>query len=329
MGFRDHAFALIVSTSLLPGLQACTKCVGSHDPPGQRPGTTTQRRSTPKGVREQVKGHSIKINDVARRYLVQTPRGYEPGKPAPLIVMLLDHGQTPERFSDRKNITIGAAKLGYLLAVPAADGAWQDELCPSSSAPVPDGGSEPNKPVAKQPEPTAAKAPKQAAADAGAGSSNPDVAFVGQMLDELASSYHADPQRTYLLGVGAGAAFAERVAQEMPTRVGGLVSVGSTATCDRRKANRPAQPVTALIIDSQSAGPDSKQPAGAASPSAVYWFFANQCPGSADALRSEAELSCARGARLKHVLVPASTDAWPVKIGTKYTMRYLHEFLGG
>ena len=134
MGLGTHAFSLITTSFLLSTLPACTTCVESGDQPEPRAQRTAQKRSASNRAREKLQRHTLQTGGAQRRYLVQTPRDHEQGKRAPLLVLFTATGQTPERFTDRKNIMIGAAKLGYLLAVPAARGPWKHELCPSSGA---------------------------------------------------------------------------------------------------------------------------------------------------------------------------------------------------
>jgi poly(3-hydroxybutyrate) depolymerase len=334
MGFGTRAYSLIAVTFLISTLPACTTCVGSGDQPAPRAHRSAKKRSH--RTREKVTRRTVQVGDAQRRYIVQTPRNHSKGAQTPLLVLFTGTGQTPERFTDRKNITAGAAKLGYLLAVPAARGAWKHELCQISGevAAAAQGDTTQGKPAAPVPASAGPSQQAKGAADgkpstpdaaAEAGEENDDLKFFVQMLEQLTKDYAADPHRTYMIGVGEGAAFAERVARELPVKVSGVASVGSTATCDRSTEDQPARPVTALIIDDAEGGPDAAQPA---SGSTAYWFRANQCPGEL-AVGSKVDVSCAKGSRLRHVVVDDLRRGWAVKVGRKYTMRYIHEFFGG
>lgn len=345
MGLRKPAFLLMSSTILLSSFPACTTCVGSDDR-RESAQKTAQRRSVSRGSKEQVKRHTLEVNGITRRYVVQTPRDPEPGKPAPLIVLFPAAGQTPERFSDRKNITAGAAKLGYLLAVPAANGSFKDEFCGSTPTVAGDAGTSDSKATTKAAvstqtaatskvsaavktaKPAAGKNAGTDAADGSvpAGPKNEDLEFVRLMIEKVTSEYTADPQRIYLIGVGSGGAFAEWVAKEMPQRFSAVVSVASTAHCDRSAADKPGNPVTVLIIDGHAEGAPA-EPAAGGNPTLAYWLRANRCPTSPSGTRADGERTCADGSRVRHVTVPNITD-WPQKIGKKYTMRYVHEFYG-
>ena len=281
--------------------------------------------------------HTLTVAGSQRRYLVQTPRGYRKGKKYPLMVLYPHSRRGPRNFSDRVHVMQGAAKLGYLLAVPQATGAWQHGMCASAAA-LADGGV-----PAATTRTSAAKTGGGGRADARAASTSPapkstqpspqdaapthvDIDFAHKMLASVKKEYDADPRRIYLMGVGTGAAFAERMASEMPDKIAALVSVAGPTGCSRQAVPMPARPVTALIIDAQTS---PAQPSAGSEPitSALgYWMRANRCTAKAGAPSHDIAMDCPASVRMKHVGVPGLRNEWPVRIGRKYTLRHVHEF---
>ena len=51
--------------------------------------------------------------------------------------------------------------------------------------------------------------------------------------------------------------------------------------------------------------------------------------GAPGSVNSKVDVSCAKGSRLRHVVVSGLKHGWTVKVGRKYTIRYIHEFFGG
>lgn len=329
-------FASILGASLLAAAQGCTTCVGSSDV--SRGKSQPARTSRSALSRERSRTHTLKVADKDRRYFVQTPAGYDrgKGKKSPLIVMFPGDGRGPEDFSDRTHILEGSAKLGYVLAVPAAAKRWSPGICDPRAAAtdagvdVPDSGAVDRARKTGDAASPRVRAASGDAASRGADATSPDgdIEFVRQMIAQLNKEYRVDPGRIYAMGVGAGAAFAERLAADAVVGIAAVVSVAASP-CDRSAAPAPVKPVTALIIDS-SPHPTALGGAGESAASAIgYWMRGNDCSVRARRGSAEAEIVCKSTARTKHVTVAGLKNEWPAKIGKKYTLRYVHEFIAG
>ncbi|MFZ0279461.1 MAG: hypothetical protein WAL60_21365, partial [Candidatus Sulfotelmatobacter sp.] len=74
-----------------------------------------------------------------------------------------------------------------------------------------------------------------------------DIAFLNQMLDQLALKYSVDTHRIYATGLGDGGFMALRVGCEMADRIAAIAPVG--AAMPKTMICLPARPVPALFIN--------------------------------------------------------------------------------
>lgn len=284
----------------------------------QRGRAKPERRSPATQTRQ------LTVDGQKRSYLVQTPKDYSATKSYPLIVLLTANGEKPTDFSDRGDILGGAAKLGYLLAVPSAtaDG-WAHGLCGPTSAP----SSAVAKPAERKA--AAADAKPAAAAAADADSSATDVRAVEALLEELGKQYRI--KETYLAGRASGALLAQRVASEKPDKIAAVVVVSSPADCKLDALPPPKRSVPALIIDSAaSPAVGTAGPKGAAAPAtessaARFWTAADGC-GSSTTGATRTDYACQGGTRVTHIQIAGLGNVWPHKIGKEFSMRTLDGF---
>ena len=331
MRLLTQVLAPVVGASLLVFAQGCTTCVGSQDEVPATRERQTKRASSPSPERDQM--HTLSVAGKQRQYLVQTPRGYKKGGKYPLMVLFPHDRRGPRNFSDRIHITQGAAKLGYLLAVPQAPVAWQHGMCAASAtvdgAAVAPGSKAPaagaKKAAARAENPAAPKGKEQAVASDAAAVPE-DIDFGRQMLAAIKNEYSVDPLRIYLVGVGAGAALAERLATEIPNETAALVSVSSPTGCDRQSVPMPAGPVSTLIIDSRVSLTVASAAAEPGASALGHWMRANRCNVKSKASGNEVRMECPSPTRMTHVGVPGLRNEWPVKIGRSYAMRYVDRF---
>lgn len=72
-----------------------------------------------------------------------------------------------------------------------------------------------------------------------------DVAFVRALLDELSQRFSIDPRRVYASGSSNGAAFAFRVAMELPGR---FAAIGPVSGYPWRQEPKPNRPISVIYI---------------------------------------------------------------------------------
>jgi poly(3-hydroxybutyrate) depolymerase len=303
-------------TSVAVFLAGCTTCVGGTEPPRKNTARMSQR-ARGRLTQPATQTRELTVDGQKRSYLVQTPKNYSASKSYPLIVLLTAQGETPSRFSDREDVLGGAAKLGYLLAIPTAgpDG-WSHGLCEPKAA----RSSAAQKPAARE------------AAAAGGNGSAMDVQVVDALLDELGKQYRV--KATYLVGRGSGALLAQRVASEKPEKAAALVAVSSPADCQLDGLPTPKGGVPALIVDSAaSPAVGASGPKGAAAPAtesnaAKFWTAADGCNTSRTAAKDveRTDYVCRGGERVTHIRIVGLGDVWPHKIGKEFSMRTLDGF---
>jgi len=178
---------------------------------------------------------SVVVDGSKRRYLPQRPPRNK-DKPAPVLLMLHAAGGSPRDFAGSAEIVSGAAKLGYILAIPAP----ARRVGVRGSAPrspgrrnlrmlrVPPRG---DRPSARQPQ-ADGKGPRGRGEDQGGRSevrrgrraSGPSGCPLHRGRarrppEELSRGLHAHLHR----GMGSAAAFAQQIVSELPGRIAGVV----------------------------------------------------------------------------------------------------------
>ena len=240
----------------------------------------------------------------------------------------------------------GASKLGYLVAIPiAAKEGWGPGLCGGTA----DAPKQPAAPVATKAKLTAvggtaavevaskgAGTKTDAAPEQSARAPGSDVDYVKAILADL-GGIGADLKRIYLVATGRSAAFAERLVSELPGQFVGA-ALFAPEDCKQKGLAAASTPIPALVVTGEAAATSDGGTAAPAAPAQAarlpaldYWLKADACdakpqPGARDrAGVVEQRYTCKAGA-LVRVNLTISANPIPRKIGTKFTMRYLHEF---
>ena len=134
----------------------------------------------------------------ARPYEVDLPAGYDPAKPAPLLLLLHGYGDRGASLaSTRWNVAAAATPRGMLLARPngTADSHgsrfWNatDACCDFESKAI------------------------------------DDVGYLTAVIDDVAAHYRVDPKRVWALGLSNGGFMAHRLACDAADRFAAVVSV--------------------------------------------------------------------------------------------------------
>jgi polyhydroxybutyrate depolymerase len=203
----------------------------------------------------------VDVNDVSRNYVVHLPQNYDSKQHYPVVILLHAENQDADDMARLTHFSQFAEKNGIIAVYPiAARGQWnigvhREEApqmmprrgygrggypgggypgggYPGGGGGYPGGGQnrgqnpDENK---NRPEP----------AD--------DVAFLNQMLDQIALKYSVDTHRIYAAGLGDGGFMALRAGCAMADRITAVAAVG--AQLPKTMICLPSRPIPALFID--------------------------------------------------------------------------------
>jgi polyhydroxybutyrate depolymerase len=146
------------------------------------------------------------MGEQKRTYIVHVPKGYDPKKPAPVVLAL--HG---------------AAMNGSMMVWFSGLNKTSDKECfivvyPSGMNLAWNAGGFTGK-MAK--------------------GKTDDVAFIGKLLDDLETGVKVDEKRVYACGMSNGAMMCYRLAAEMSDRIAAIAPVAGTIAIDESKPKRP------------------------------------------------------------------------------------------
>jgi polyhydroxybutyrate depolymerase len=150
---------------------------------------------------------SLQVGELERHYLVHVPKGYDRKKPAPVVLALhgaLMNGPMMVGFS---GLNRTSEKENFIVVYPSGTGT--DPFLTWNA-----GGL-----WAKR------------GAD--------DVAFIGKLLDDLATVVNVDAKRIYACGMSNGAMMCYRLAAEMSDWIAAIAPVAGTIAVQESKPKRP------------------------------------------------------------------------------------------
>lgn len=229
-------------------------------------GNDAQSKKPPRDVQEK-----IDVDDVSRSFLVHLPQGYDAQKRYPVVILLHSQNQTADDMAQLTLFNQLADKDGVIAVYPnATRGRWNigvraeqsSQLGPRRGSgrrggwggggggggypgggggyPGGGGGGYPGggQGGGQNPEDTETKKRPEPA---------DDVAFLNQMLDQLALKYSVDSHRIYATGLGDGGFMALRAGCSMADRVAAIAPVA--ADLPKTMICLPSRPVPAIFID--------------------------------------------------------------------------------
>jgi polyhydroxybutyrate depolymerase len=209
----------------------------------------------------------IDVDDLSRNFVVHLPKGYDAQQHYPVVILLPGQNQDAEEMARLTHFNQLADKDGIIAVYPIATrGRWnigvrQEQVearpqrgygrhggmggggypgggYPGGGYPGGGGGGYPGGGQSGGQNPDDNRN-KPEPAD--------DVAFLNQMLDQLAAKYSLDAHRIYATGLGDGGLMALRVGCAMADRVAAIAPVG--AALPKTTICLPSRPVPALFID--------------------------------------------------------------------------------
>jgi polyhydroxybutyrate depolymerase len=154
---------------------------------------------------------TLKMGEQTRSYIVHVPKSYDPKKPAPVVLALHGAGMNGAMMVPFCGLNSKSDEAGFLAVYPSGTGAGNLFLTWNAGGLM--GQMSRNK--------------------------VDDVAFIGKLLDDLATAANVDPKRIYAAGMSNGAMMAYRLAAEMSDRIAAIAPVAGTMTIDEVKLKRP------------------------------------------------------------------------------------------
>jgi polyhydroxybutyrate depolymerase len=191
----------------------------------------------------------VTVNDVTRNFILHLPARYNADHRYPVVILFHGRNQDADDLERITHFNQRADKAGIITIYPSAKGLWNIGVRAEAVSPPPrrmgrrgwgypgGGGRYPG--GGQNPEQSNTRSEP---AD--------DVAFVGEMLDQLALKYSLDVHRVYATGLGDGGFMAERIGCAMADRVAAVAAVGAsfpkTMTC------LPSRAISILLIEGTS-----------------------------------------------------------------------------
>ena len=168
----------------------------------------TPKQADPLGPGDHTR--TLMMGEQKRTYLVHVPKGYDPKKPAPVVLAL--HGAAMNgpmmvwfsglnKKSDEAGFIVGLSERHRHRLVPHLEcGRLQ-------------------------------RGDGQGKAD--------DVAFIGKLLDDLGTVVKVDEKRVYACGMSNGGMMCYRLAAELSDRIAAIAPVAGTMAIEESKPKRP------------------------------------------------------------------------------------------
>jgi polyhydroxybutyrate depolymerase len=214
----------------------------------------------------------VTVDDVDRTFTVRLPRGYDPQRHYPVVILLHGMNQDADDMERLTRFNELADKDGIIAVYPTAlHGRWNVGVRPQERREVglgpgrrrgypgggypgggypgggypggghPGGGG--GYPGGQQPrnrEPEQEHRTSQA----------DDIAFFNQMLDQMSSKFSTDTSRIYAAGLSEGGFMSLRLGCALSDRIAGVAAIG--ATMPKTMICLPTRPVPMVMIDGTS-----------------------------------------------------------------------------
>lgn len=153
---------------------------------------------------------TLMTGELQRSYLVHVPKGYDPKKPAPIVLALHGAAMNGEMMVWFSGLNKKSDEAGFIVVYPSGTGTgpfrtWNAGGFKGKMA--------------------------EGRAD--------DVAFIGKVLDDLGTVLTVDEKRVYACGMSNGAMMCYRLAAELSDRIAAVAPVAGTIAIEESKPKRP------------------------------------------------------------------------------------------
>lgn len=153
----------------------------------------------------------LTVGGRARSYLVHVPPGYDPKKPAPVVLAFHGAMMNGVMMARMMGLNKKADEAGFVAVYPDGTGLGLTLFWNASAEPGKPGGFGPPD----------------------------DVAFTSAMLDDLGTVVTVDPKRVYATGMSNGGMMCHRLAAELSDRIAAVAPVAGTLAVADPKPTRP------------------------------------------------------------------------------------------
>lgn len=153
---------------------------------------------------------TLTVGGLKRTYLVHVPKGYDPKTPTPVVLALHGAAMNGPMMVSFSGLTEKSDAAGFVVVYPSGTGTgpfltWNAGGFTGKMA--------------------------EGKAD--------DVAFIGKLLDDLATVVNVDEKRVYACGMSNGGMMCYRLAAELSDRIAAVAPVAGTVAIDESKPKRP------------------------------------------------------------------------------------------
>jgi polyhydroxybutyrate depolymerase len=153
---------------------------------------------------------TVMMGERKRTYLVHVPKGYDPKKPAPVVLALHGAAMNGSMMVWFTGLNKTSDREGFIVVYPSGTGTgpfltWNAGGFKGQMA--------------------------EGRAD--------DVAFIGKLLDDLGSVIKVDEKRVYACGMSNGGMMCYRLAAELSDRIAAIAPVAGTIAIEESKPKRP------------------------------------------------------------------------------------------
>jgi polyhydroxybutyrate depolymerase len=210
---------------------------------------------------------TIQVGELEREYRLHLPTGYDPARPAPLVLAFHGYTTTAYQFENKyTSFSQLADEHGFVAVYPQATSfevagylitSWNDLACNASPGPegpicTADARDYPTPPECGEPR------------ECDWCSCHDDIGLVSALLDELENSLCIDLDRVFAHGMSNGAMFVHRLACEMPERFAAVAPTAGTMARGFNCAPGPEPKISIMNIHGtrDTAVPFDGSPAG-------------------------------------------------------------------
>lgn len=149
---------------------------------------------------------TVLMSEQKRTYFLHIPQDYDPMKPTPVVLALHGAAMNGSMMAWFSGLNTKSDEAGFIVVYP--NGTGRDPILTWNA------GSFGNQQV-------------------------DDVAFIGQLLDDLGSVVNVDTKRVYACGMSNGGMMCYRLAAELSDRIAAIAPVAGTMAIEESKPKRP------------------------------------------------------------------------------------------